>query len=64
MTAPHRKITTICTPEWIARKSRDRRGKRYTAILECGHLDTVNTAEKRQGWVFCFDCHYGKPTAT
>ena len=56
MTAPLRKIVATANSH-----RRTRRGILHTATLECGHLDTVNAAERRRGEVHCFDCFYGKP---
>lgn len=40
---------------------RNRRGIIQWAALECGHVEKTNAAERKQGWVTCFDCYYGKP---
>jgi hypothetical protein len=56
MTTPIRKIVETANSH-----KRTRRGILHTATLECGHLATVNAAERRRGTVYCFDCSYGKP---
>lgn len=54
---PKRKIIYSTTPKpW-----RTKRGKMSTVTLECGHMDTVNATKRRRGWLYCFDCQYGKP---
>lgn len=55
--APERKIVHSTPP----RRDPDRRGMVSTSVLECGHLDWTKASERKRGWVYCFDCFYGKP---
>lgn len=55
MATPKRKIVKV-----FGIAERTRRGIIQYADLECGHTDKCNASERKQGWLYCFDCFYGK----
>jgi hypothetical protein len=53
-----RKIVEVFEPGY---NSRTRIGIMKYVVLECGHMDKTNAGARQRGWVYCFDCYYGKP---